>query len=135
MFVMLSYWNNVSLWYFYQNYNFKGTSWKAEFLAENGMKILLGMGIFWKTKMIEKWGFWGIVCHTMVNKVNFLVRFSVRLALIIFANLFYYSTYFYYCSWVPLYFLVLFMGFIVLFQLTFTFIYSTFSKKFSVSTK
>ena len=33
----------------------------------------------------------------------------------------------------PLYFLVLFMGHTVLFQLTFTFIYSTFSKKFSVS--
>ena len=42
---------------------------------------------------------------------------------IIFVNLFYYSAYF----------LLLFMGHTVLFQLTFTFIYSTFSKKFSVS--
>ena len=60
---------------------------------------------------------------------------SVRLALIIFARLFYYSAYFYYYSWVSLHFLVLFMGLTVLFQLTFTFIYSTFSKKFSVSVK
>ena len=50
-------------------------------------------------------------------------------AWIIFANLFYYSTYFCYCSCIPLHFLVLFMGFIVLFQLIFTFIYSIFSKK------
>jgi len=33
----------------------------------------------------------------------------------------------------PLYFLILFMSFTVLFHLTFTFIYNTFSKKFSVS--
>ena len=35
----------------------------------------------------------------------------------------------------PLHFLVLFMGFTILFQLTFTFIYNTFSKKFLISTK
>jgi len=52
-----------------------------------------------------------------------------------FANLFYYSTYFCYYSWAPLHFLVLFMSHTVLFQLTFTFIYSTFSKKFLVSAK
>ena len=34
-----------------------------------------------------------------------------------FASLFYYSVYFYYYSWVLLHFLILFMGFIVLFQL------------------
>jgi len=34
-----------------------------------------------------------------------------------------------------LHFLVLFMGSIVLFQLIFTFIYTTFSKKFSISEK
>ena len=45
------------------------------------------------------------------------------------------SAYFCYYSWVPLHFLVLFIGSTVLFQLTFTFIYSTFNKKFSVSTK
>ena len=50
-------------------------------------------------------------------------------------SLFYYSTYFCYYSWVILHFLVLFMGLTVLFQLTFTFIYSTFSKKFSVLAK
>ena len=50
--------------------------------------------------------------------------------MIIFANLFYYSAYFFYNSWVSLNFLVLFMGLIVLFQVTFTFAYSTFSKKF-----
>ena len=59
----------------------------------------------------------------------------VRLALIIFTNLFYYSAYFYYYSCVPLHFLILFMSHTVLFQLTFTFIYNTFSKKFSVSVK
>ena len=37
--------------------------------------------------------------------------------------------YFCYYSWVPLYFFVLFMDPTILFQLTFTFIYSTFSKK------
>ena len=59
----------------------------------------------------------------------------VCLAKIIFVNLFYYLAYFCYYSWVSLHFLILFVGFIVLFQLTFTFIYSTFSKKFSVSVK
>ena len=52
-----------------------------------------------------------------------------------FVDLFYYLAYFYYYLWVLLYFLVLFMGSTILFQLTFTFIYSTFNKKFSVSTK
>ena len=52
-----------------------------------------------------------------------------------FVNLFYYSACFCYYSWVSLYFLVLFMGSTILFQLTFTFIYSTFNKKFSVLTK
>ena len=36
---------------------------------------------------------------------------------------------------ISLYFLVLFMDFTVLFQLIFTFIYNTFSKKFSALTK
>ena len=62
-------------------------------------------------------------------------KLSVRLANIIFANLFYYSAYFCYYLWVPLHFLILFMGPTVLFQLTFTFIYSTFNKKFLASTK
>ena len=52
-----------------------------------------------------------------------------------FVNLFYYSFYFYYYLWVLLHFLVLFIGSTILFQLTFTFIYNTFSKKFSISTK
>ena len=43
--------------------------------------------------------------------------------------------YFCYYSWVPLYFWVLFMSLTILFQLTITFIYSTFSKKFSISAK
>ena len=68
-------------------------------------------------------------------KVQLLKRLSVYLAKIIFAKLFYYSTYFCYYLWVSLHFLVIFMGPTVLFQLTFTFIYSTFSKKFSISTK
>ena len=37
--------------------------------------------------------------------------------------------YFYYYLWVLLHFLVIFMSIIVLFQLTFIFIYGTFSKK------
>ena len=44
---------------------------------------------------------------------------SVHLAKIIFTNLFYYLTYLYYYSWVPLYFLILFMSSTILFQLTF----------------
>ena len=44
-------------------------------------------------------------------------------------KLFYYSVYFCYYLWVSLYFLVLFMSLTVLFQLTFTFIYSTYRKK------
>ena len=50
-------------------------------------------------------------------------------------KLFYYSIYFCYYLWVLMYFLVVFMGYTILFQLTFTFIYSTFSNKFSVSEK
>ena len=50
--------------------------------------------------------------------------------MIIFANLFYYSAYFSYYLWVSLHFLVLFIGLTVLFQLTFIFMYNTFSKKF-----
>ena len=72
--------------------------------------------------------------HGFLFKKN-VTTCSVYLTKIIFANLFYYSTYFYYYSWILLHFLVLLMSLIVLFQLFFTFIYSTFSKKFSVSTK
>ena len=60
---------------------------------------------------------------------------SVCLASLFFANLFYYSAYFYYYLWVPLHFLILFMNSTVLFQFTFTFIYNNFSKKFTVSVK
>ena len=48
---------------------------------------------------------------------------------IIFANIFYYSAYFLYYLWVSLHFLILFMSLTILFQLIFTFIYNTFSKK------
>ena len=54
---------------------------------------------------------------------------------IISVNLFYYLIYFCYYLWVLLHFLVLFIGLVVLFQLIFTFIYSTFSKKISISIK
>ena len=67
--------------------------------------------------IIEKWIFKG------------LLVLSVCLGKIIFANLFYYSTYFWYYSWVLLHFLILFMDLTILFLLIFTFIYSTFSKK------
>ena len=60
---------------------------------------------------------------------------SMHLALMKVANLFYYLTYFCYYLWISLHFLILFISLTVLFQLTFTFIYSTFSKKFWVSTK
>ena len=62
----------------------------------------------------------GLIHHTI----------SVCLASLFFASLFYYSAYFYYYSWVLLHFLVLFMDPTILFQLTFTFIYSTFAKFF-----
>ena len=51
------------------------------------------------------------------------------------ASLFYYLAYFYYYSWALLHFLILFMSSTVLFQLTFTSIYSTFNKNFSVLAK
>ena len=63
--------------------------------------------------------------------MHFLVRLDKNEKL----KLFHYSAYFYYYSWAPLHFLVLFMSSIVLFQLTFTFIYSTFSNNFSISVK
>ena len=69
----------------------------------------------------------------MQCKIFFLL--SVHLTKIIFANLFYCLAYFCYYLWVLLHFLVLFMGFTLLFQLLFIFIYSTFSKKFSISVK
>ena len=67
---------------------------------------------------------------------------SKQILSLFFANLFYYSTYFCYYSWASLYFLVLFMGPTILFQLIFTFIYSTihephytFNQKFSILVK
>ena len=53
----------------------------------------------------------------------------VFLAKIIFAKLFYYSSYFLYYSWVLLHFLIVFMSLTILFQLTFVSIYSTFNNK------
>ena len=80
--------------------------------------------------------------NTMSNQIlkrtsliHFFIFFSVCLAWLNFVSWFYYSAYFCYYSWVSLLFLVLFMGATVLFQLTFTFIYNTFSKKFLVSAK
>ena len=64
-----------------------------------------------------------------------ILRCSVNLASLFFVNLFYYSAYFYYYLWISLHFLVQFMDLTVLFQLIFTFIYSIFNKKISVSTK
>ena len=63
------------------------------------------------------------------KKMNCCLCFSVRLTKIISANLFYYLVYFCYYLWVLLHFLVLFINLTILFQLTFTFIYSTFNKK------
>ena len=50
-------------------------------------------------------------------------------------KLFHYSAYFLLLFMGPLDFLALFMSLIILFQLTFTFIYNTFSNNFSVSAK
>ena len=61
--------------------------------------------------------------------------YCVYFSSLFFANLFYHSAYFCYCSWILLHFLVLFICLTVLFLLTFTFIYNIFSKKFSVSIK
>ena len=71
----------------------------------------------------------------LLRKWFVTLKSSVYLASLFFANLFYYLAYFCYYSWVPLQFFVLFINPTILFQLTFTFIYSTFSKKFSVSAK
>ena len=60
---------------------------------------------------------------------------KLHLRQLILASLFYYLAYFCYYLWVSLHFLVLFMGFTILFQLTCNFIYSIFSKKFSISVK
>ena len=51
------------------------------------------------------------------------------MCMINFFNLIYYSAYFCYYLYISLYFLILFIGPTVLFQLTFTFIYDTFKKK------
>ena len=51
------------------------------------------------------------------------------------SQLIYYSVYFYYYIWDSQHFLILFICFTVLFQLTFTFIYNTFSKKISIDLK
>ena len=48
---------------------------------------------------------------------------------------YYYLDYFCYYLLIALHFLVLYMDFIVLFKLPFNFIYDTFTKKLSVSTK
>ena len=71
--------------------------------------------------------------HLDYYKLEFYL--SVRLDSLFFVSLFYYSAYFCYYLEAPLHFLVLFMGLTILFQLTFTFIYSTLNKKFSVSVK
>ena len=52
-----------------------------------------------------------------------ICHLSVYLVSLFFVNLFYYSAYFCYYLWVSLHFLVLFMSFIIPFQLIFTFIY------------
>ena len=71
----------------------------------------------------------------IINLSDFLMLWSTKvlssvcLVKIIFVNLFYYLIYFLYYLWVSLHFLVLFVSLTVLFQLTFTFIYSIFSKK------
>ena len=67
----------------------------------------------------------------MINFANLILKKKKKKN----ANLFYYSVYFCYYLWVLSHFLVLFISLTILFQLTFTFIYNIFNKKFTVSTK
>ena len=60
--------------------------------------------------------FWGFELMSTRFKTN---QFSVYLVKIIFADLFYYSAYFYYYLWVLMHFLVLFIGLTILFHLPF----------------
>ena len=73
---------------------------------------------------------------TSFPELHMLIFFTkLHLDRLFFANLFYYSTYFCYYSWALLHLLVLFIDPAILFLPSFTFIYSTFSKKISVSAK
>ena len=69
-------------------------------------------------------------CTISVTFLILFTVFSVKSQIF-----FYYLAYFYYYSWVSLHFLILFMDPAILFQLLFSFIYSTFSKFFLVLTK
>ena len=80
----------------------------------------------WNVSNLKKYFYWF---------ANNFCALSVHLALALKASLFYYLAYFCYYLWTSLHFLVLFMSPTVLFQLTFTFIYSTFSKKLWVDPK
>ena len=77
-----------------------------------------------ETRVLEK----VVVCHLFPKQCFFAKYFQKRWYLAILA-------FFWYYLWVSLYFLVPFISLTLLFQLTFTFIYSTFSKKFSISIK
>ena len=79
----------------------------------------------------------GIEIKEWFTKCSFVVIKFVNLFyyLVYFYYLFYYLIYFNYYLWALLYFLILFIDLIILFQLTFTFIYNTFNKKISISTK
>ena len=73
---------------------------------------------------------------TAFPELHMLIFFiKLHLYSLFFANLFYYSTYFYYYPWALLHLLVLFIGPAILFQPSFTFIYNIFSKKNLISAK
>ena len=101
------------------------------------LRIRRGFLNFFLIFLFKKWNEHSIVWLQIENQMFTCIKIHTKCLfdMINFANLFYYSTYFYYYSWVSLHFLVLFIVFIIIFQLIFTFIYSIFSKKFSVSTK
>ena len=61
---------------------------------------------------------WLMLSLTLAEKCNYFI---------------YYSIYFCHYSCGSLYFLILFIGFTILFKLTLNFIYSTFNKKFYIS--
>jgi len=63
------------------------------------------------------------------------LRLGYAYIVILGSFLFFYLIYFCYYLWVLLHFLVLFMGPIILFKITFRFIYRTFSKNILISAK
>ena len=106
-------------------------------IASISILILLEVGFNWSVEFSFFYKVQSLIGEIIELISKTLIRLCMRLAKIIFTNLFYYSTYICYYSKVSLHFLILFMSSNVLFQLIFIFIfiYCTFSKKFSIAVK